>query len=405
MTGTTTNPPPWATREGFRANNFDVMRFALASAVIFSHAYPITLGGETYANGKVEWDAYEPVFQLTGHQASLGDFAVNGFFLLSGFLIAHSFLHSSSLIGYLWKRVLRIYPAFLVATLLTALVAWHTGAFSPFAADHVGDAALLNSYRAVGDLTTNPLPDEANGSLWTIRYEFGCYLAVAAVGLVGALRSRWIALGLAVLFTLSAFGLELTGKTLGWTTFGVPEGPAGQLAYFTGSPHFWPRLLSFFFAGVAFHRWRDALPHNNLLGGLSAGGFVAALLLPHGVALLAPAALTYLLFWIAYHPKIKLQGFGRHGDFSYGIYLYAFPIQQLLVWHGLTGGPWTNALLTLPLAVLAGAASWHGVEKWFMKLKPGSNRPKVSRPEGVPDAPAQTPDVNADVKRRASLAA
>jgi peptidoglycan/LPS O-acetylase OafA/YrhL len=360
--------PIWATREGFRTNNLDIMRFVLAALVIVSHAFPITLGGAMHG-GKLELDAFEPVFRLTGGQASLGDLAVNGFFILSGVLIAHSFVHSKSLGGYLWKRVLRIYPAFLVATFLTACVAFLAGGVDSFAPIHWVRMLLLDSYQGEGAFADSPVAGAVNGSLWTIRYEFGCYLLVAALGLTGLLHSRFAALMTTVAASVVAAALAATGTRLGWGSVGLPGAEA-----VIGVPHLWPRLVAFFFAGVAFHRWRAHVPHSNKLAGLATIGMVAAIVVPQGIVLLGPACFGYLLLWVAYHPKIKLGGFAKHGDFSYGMYLYAFPIQQLLMESGWATTPLANMALTLPLAVGAGVLSFHLVEKWYMRIKP----PQVS---------------------------
>src|SRR4051812_35296360 len=94
-----------------RRNNFDFLRFCFAVLVILSHSYPLT--GNTAA---------EPIGRITGGTVVFGSVAVEAFFVISGFLIAHSWLHSASAGQYLKKRILRIYPGYLVAMLISFLL-------------------------------------------------------------------------------------------------------------------------------------------------------------------------------------------------------------------------------------------------------------------------------------------
>ena len=372
---------PWASGPGFMTNNFDVMRFALASLVILSHAFPLVLGPDPSRGDPVKaMDARDPFYDLAQGQATMGTLAVYGFFLLSGFLIINSYDRSKSFTGYLMKRVVRIYPAFLVATALSAVAAAVGGAdvlgLKNLALD-AANALGLGVYFAPDAFAGNPLPGAVNGSMWTIRYEFGCYLIAALVGAV-LLRGRWLTALFAAFWCVVAAAVYWTGWRADYAALGEVFGPLrhlGRLEPFVGDPRFWPKLMAFFFTGVAFWRWRDSIPHSDTLGLASLALFVAGVFVPGAMFLVGPLALTYLLLWIAYHPSLDLRGFGRRGDFSYGIYLYAFPIQQLLVWSGLmpTGdvkAVWANFLLAWPLAIVAGAASWYVIEKPALAFKP-----------------------------------
>jgi peptidoglycan/LPS O-acetylase OafA/YrhL len=88
---------------------------------------------------------------------------------------------------------------------------------------------------------------------------------------------------------------------------------------------------------------------------------------PGSWQLLFPVVGAYLVFWFGYHPRLQLHNFARFGDFSYGTYLYAFPIQQLLVQQaGGSLNPYLLFIVAAPLSLVAAFGSWHGVEKWFL---------------------------------------
>jgi peptidoglycan/LPS O-acetylase OafA/YrhL len=81
-----------------------------------------------------------------------------------------------------------------------------------------------------------------------------------------------------------------------------------------------------------------------------------------------PVCGAYLVLWAAFHPLFRLHGFSKYGDFSYGMYLYAFPIQQLLVMHNSGSmNPYALFALAWPLSILAGMLSWYVVERPFLR--------------------------------------
>jgi peptidoglycan/LPS O-acetylase OafA/YrhL len=130
----------------------------------------------------------------------------------------------------------------------------------------------------------------------------------------------------------------------------------------------WPRLAAYFLAGVVFHGFRREIPHSPRLAAAAVIALGACLLWPRLIAWVLPVAGTYLLLWFAFHPRIPWGNFGRTGDYSYGTYLYAFPVQQTLVYVlGTAMSPWTLFCMAWPITLGFAVLSWHGVEKWWLK--------------------------------------
>jgi peptidoglycan/LPS O-acetylase OafA/YrhL len=344
-----------------RDNNLDFLRVLFAVVVIFSHSFPLGAGREDI----------EPLVRLTAGQTTLGTVAVDAFFIISGFLITHSYVRSRSLSAYFKKRIERIYPGFVVCMLICALVvAPLAGAGSAF--PHVASRVLnfaaatsfLREFSYVHAFALNP-NGALNGSVWSISYEFGCYIAIAMLGIGGLLRRRG---KLFILFCTSLALLAVASCLVG-----LCRRHNWNLTVILDHPVFWDKVLlrgplvPAYLAGVIFYLYRDRIPHSVLLAGIAACilGFSCAV--PGTWQLCFPLAGTYLLFWLGFHARVRLHRFGRFGDFSYGTYLYAFPIQQLLVQH--SGGkmnPYFLFVIATPLSILAAVVSWHCVEKWFL---------------------------------------
>jgi peptidoglycan/LPS O-acetylase OafA/YrhL len=338
-----------------RRNNFDFMRLALSVMVIYSHAFVLEQATEKH----------EPLMRATHGQQTLGGFAVESFFIMSGFLIAASAQHSASIVDFLKKRVRRIYPGFIVAMLVEAalLLPLSGGHFAASSApmrlwDFITHTLRLVEFPYVEAFRHNEVVNVINGSTWSIAYEFWCYLMVAALTWIGLLRRRRLVLGLFLAAWL--IGIYFRYKSLvlwgGWV--GVAVGPV----------HFWARLLPLYLAGVAFYLFRDRIPLNGWLAAAAALAMLATHWLWFTWAIVFPVAGAYLLFWFAFTPWVRLHDAGRFGDFSYGTYLYGFPIEQLLVQYaGNTITPLQLACLATPLTLLAAFASWYGVERRFLR--------------------------------------
>jgi peptidoglycan/LPS O-acetylase OafA/YrhL len=323
-----------------RDNNFNLIRFAAATAVLVSHAWPIALGP----------DAVQPLQQLTGH--TLGTLAVFVFFAVSGFFISASFARSAGVTDFLWARVLRLFPCLAVALVLAAFVMGPAVTRLPLS-DYLTHPATWTSlprnltlafpqYTLPGVFETNPYPT-VQGSIWTLIHEVLCYGLVFLAGITGLLQRR------------AAMTAALVAYVLLWALpalVGIDLHPRiGQL-----------RELSFpFVLGMAFWLWRDRLP-------LSVWGVAGLVLLaavtkdtPLGFSVLM-LAITYVTFWFAYVPDGAIRGWNRLGDYSYGLYIYAFPLQGLMVWAAGPMGPGMNMALSLPLTLAFAVISWHLIE-------------------------------------------
>lgn len=355
-----------------RSNSVNALRLGLAGLVLLSHT--LKLHGGT-----------DPLGRLTGGFVDIGTMAVDGFFALSGFLIVGSYLNSPSTGRYLWRRGLRILPGFWVCLLVTAFVLLPiaqllefgtlagyplTGEMSALSYLLDNSALFIRQFEVAGLLGGEPV----NGSLYTLFYEFLCYLGVAALGVAGLLRRRtWPLLAVAALVWLFVVSQLLTGAALyeGSSTLSIAV-----------------RFGAMFLAGAVAHRLAPRIPVGR------AGGAVAVVLLAQAVVLailaggdpqgtlaylvVAPPAVAYLVLLLGSRPELRRIGARR--DLSYGLYVYAWPVQILLIVAG--AAAWPVALYgaaSLAIALLMAWASWTWVEAPALRLKSWSPRGPAGR--------------------------
>jgi peptidoglycan/LPS O-acetylase OafA/YrhL len=327
-------------------NNFTIIRLALALAVIVSHAFSITTG--SLQN--------EPLMASTGF--TLGEHAVNGFFAISGFLVTMSF-ERRGWRDYAVARCLRIAPALIVATLVTAFVIGAPLTRLPLAA-YYADPALwrfviatpttFKSATSLPGVFVDNIYRYPMGTVWTLKYEVFCYMGVLAFGIAGLMRFRMAALGLVAALFLATAALDHVH----------PEaGKAVQTSF---------RLTFLFAAGGALYLWRDVTRLSWLfLAALLAATWLSAGTPLHKALLFALEA--YGVIWLALAPGLSHRLLEPGADFSYGTYLYGWPVQQALVQLL----PGTAALMLLPpaaaVALGLAALSWYLVEKPALSLK------------------------------------
>lgn len=328
-----------------RDNNFNLIRMVAATAVLVSHAFPIALGA----------GAREPLQASVGH--TLGHLAVMVFFIISGFLIMGSFHRSSSRMSFVLARVLRLFPGLAVNLVFVALVMGPVvTVLSPgvyFALQDTYAFVLRNLalvplvYTLPGVFADLPFPAIV-GSIWSLRHEVACYAGLFVAGLAGAWktgRRATLVLGLYAVAGLVLSQVALPGLLRMLLSLSLP-----------------------FAAGMALHVWRDRVPLS-VVGVLGAAGLAW---LAHGTAVQYPAlvaALAYGTFWLAYVPGGILRRYNRVGDYSYGVYLYAFPLQGFAVWLFGPQTPLANMLYSAPPTLLLAVLSWHLVEAPAMARK------------------------------------
>ncbi|MGC9944436.1 MAG: acyltransferase [Verrucomicrobiota bacterium] len=341
--------------ETSRVNNLNAIRLMLALAVIVCHAYVLSLGWENGWEGKSN---VEPLNILTHHQEQLGSVAVDLFFFISGMLITASWLRSKSMQEFLMKRVLRIYPGFIVAVAFSGAVVL---VFCPdfragighgisWMLEMIKDWTFLsnNSLQGRNIFAGNPFPNLANGSLWTIPIEFGCYTLVAVIGLLCLFKHRMLVL----MATAGASFIYSVGLHRG-------EDVSHQEC----------RFLTYFLLGMCAWLWRDRIPFSKwlLLGCL--GLLAAASQFKPWFSVLFPYLGSYCVLWLGYGVRIAFLAWTQKTDLSYGTYLYACPIQQLVAMHESLRYPLLNFVIATPLTLLLAFASWHLVEKRFLAMK------------------------------------
>lgn len=342
-------------RTNYRQNNFNLIRLVLALLVIFGHA-PELIDGNRHR----EW--LTAIFGTI----SFGELAVDGFFLLSGYLIMQSWDAQPQAWPFLKKRLLRIYPGFIIASLICAFVVGPLASdpstyFSAFDGADFLRGLLLLDIPAVPPVFNGTPYSIVNGAMWTISREFMCYLFVLAAGATGLLRLRHFCLALTIAVLAALAWLKLKNV------------PVVDM-----------RLASFFLSGACYYTYRDRIRYDGRAAAMLGVIAVAGMCSWRGAELALATVGGYVLLYAAAKRSALLSQFNRLPDVSYGVYLYGWPIQKLLLWHMPSMSPWELFALTAPAAILAGTISWHLIEKPALRFK----GPTLQIPEKQPNVQA-----------------
>lgn len=327
-----------------RRNSLNALRLFLAAVVIVSHA-PKAVGEEPLSPGGLE----------------IGGWAVAGFFAISGWLVTDSRLRLR-LVDYFWHRALRIYPGFWACLAVTAFVlapltaALGDGRWSPLPAIRyvVANATLYVTEPIIGStLDGAPNPSNWNLSLWTLAIEFLCYVGIGLLLSWGVARRR-------AAVTVVAF-VAASAAALAVDLGDLPVGGFVQQSL---------RLGAYFLAGALLLRWRS-VPFSAPGAAVSVVA-LAALTVTGQMRVLGALPLAYLCLWLG--RVLPLHRIGRRNDVSYGVYVYAYPVQLLLAVAGVAGW-WQPAYIAVTLALVLPLAwaSWLLVERPALRLK--SRRP------------------------------
>lgn len=315
-----------------------------AICVLVSHAWPISLGQ----------GSSEPLKLSLG--MSLGTYSVYVFFSISGFLVARSFEQSASIDRWILARAFRLFPALAIVLLISTI------ALGPMVTDLSLSAYFTNpetwaylprnltlafrQHDLPGVFASNVFPSSINGSLWTLFFEVSWYGAVLGLGLFGLLKSG------------PKFALVLVAFLATYVA----------LLFFADRadlPHRLRHILGFglpFMIGMAFYVFRDRLVLHPV-GVLVLVLVCAALADAKFVVMLQALTLSYGVFVAAFLISGPIRLYNRLGDYSYGVYLYAFPVQQTVVHPFGAGSPLENILISAPITLGLAVLSWIFVEK------------------------------------------
>jgi peptidoglycan/LPS O-acetylase OafA/YrhL len=328
-------------------NNFDALRLLAAFSVLFSHHFSLMGLPQPFA-----------IFGRT-----LGEVAVEVFFVISGYLILESWLADPNILHFTAKRFLRVYPGLLVVLLFAALVIGPIFTTVPlreyFSARMTWDYITSNLamhivYPLPGVFAGNAAGAAVNGSLWTLPYELRWYLYLLIFGVLRLLRWRTLILLLwAVMFVRYFFVYNLDARLL------------------SHGDHLWAEELGIFFVGgMLLHSTRKFWQRHSwmlVVGGLLVSTVIFFTGRPNGALAVVVPILTICI------GRARWQGLAFatfFGDLSYGIYIYAFPMQQTVL-H-VTGnrlGITTSMLVAAAATIVLAFLSWHGVEKRALRLK------------------------------------
>ena len=363
--------------------NFDAIRLWAAVSVILTHSYLI--GENTQEKEALELAV-----------GRIGGLGVRVFFILSGFLITRSRIHSPTTWRFVWKRILRIYPAYAASIVVVAL------AIAPFFSEKSISAYYLDRslwhgifhglifsyeyYYVIGvEFYSDPsnLGSVLNGVLWTLQTEVLLYIGVAILFALGALRA-WVVLSIAIIAVCARLADAYIYINIADTiflnfwglTYGAPGFFAGAFLYFL-CRRFEPRTdLALVLASVAVGL---LLVDTSLLLPFSADG-----------TKLFPALAAYPVIWLGFHPTPIPGQAMRFGDLSYGIYVFGWPIQQTtraIVGDGLSGEVFF--LVFMPAILLVAMASWRWIEEPALRLKNLSQPRSYGHPQEVREAGEQ----------------
>ena len=332
------------------SNNIGSLRFIGAFLVLFGHGYTLAGGSGDPIS---QWIRDHSPFEL-----GLPGLGVALFFALSGYLVTASFMRRGSLIDYSVARALRIYPALFIAVLFCAIFVGLLVTTLPTLTyvSHpetlrftLQNASLLGIHFTLpGVFSGQPWGDSVNGSLWTLPLQLLMYASVACAGVCGIFKSRLLFTALA-LVTLLFFLFKPT-----------------LLPFFASPKHVCP-VLAFLFGALLFIN-RESVRFTRV------GCFIVLALCVMSFKtaaynVIALFSFTYCILAVGLSERTLLPAFDKHGDFSYGLYLYAFPLQQLAIYYCGGSNVWLINSLAFGGAMGMAIISWRLIEKPCLALK------------------------------------
>lgn len=327
-------------------NNIDVFRVFAACMVIWGHAYVLSP-----EDGKTDL-----ISSLLPHDSS-GSLAVKIFFFLSGLVVTNSLLINKDPVKFIVTRFFRIWPAlaltcfivaFVIGPLLSTLtVREYFSAENDVSSYVINNLLLKTQFNLPGVFTTNSYPVSVNGSLWTIPYEVYAYALLLSLYFIGAIKYKLFNVFFLVAITFESLSSEKIVFTWSHSNSEVP-------------------MLAVCFAfGSILSLYKDVVkidlhtPLAFLLG--------YCLLIGNNYAVYLSYASIFLFILYVSSTKALLKIKPKF-DISYGVYLWGFPVQQVIAQFFLTKGIFFNQCVSLLLSIILGFLSWYLCEKHFIKL-------------------------------------
>lgn len=346
---------------------FDFIRIALSTLILYLHcrwlvgamALDAVAATAQAAPKALTVIGAAPVRQFNWFQPIHG-LLVPMFFAVSGFLVTGSAVRLRSTPVFLWFRVLRLLPALATEVTLSALILgpaltavslsayFRDPTFRQYFLNIVGDVHFL----LPGLFKDNPV-EVVNVNLWTLPSEFYCYLFTT----IGMLTT--------IIYRPRAFCIAAGILTVFLIPLNIITGIGNDGLF---------RLIYYFFVGVAFFHLREHIPVR--LGYVIAAGVLAYALEASGWGkLIAPVFVCYTILFVGMLqiPRIPIM---QRGDYSYGIYLYGFPLSQAVMTLIPTLRGHSNILffIAFPTTLLFAVASWHLIEKPALRAKKAFSR-------------------------------
>jgi peptidoglycan/LPS O-acetylase OafA/YrhL len=383
-----------ASDTGRARNNFDLLRLFAATSVVFAHSFDLLKIPQPFSPLKnVGW----------------GEIGVLIFFSISGFLVTRSWARDPRIVPFVVKRSLRLMPGLVVALLLSALVLGPVVTSEPlriYLRDPATKAYILNNaimqsdFVLPGVFAHTVYPLAVNGSLWTLPLEVKAYLVVAVMGvlaLVLRLKRAVIVVPVAIFATLACVNgvrpsLPAADHLVAWLA-DVQMAPSVVYSAKIGALTIYAELFAAFVIGAGLYSLRASVKLRWDLAAAAVAALVGVRLFDGQVPELAAVILLpYIVLCLAYLTAGMVRLPRRFGDYSYGIYIYAFPVQQTISFLVAPRSGWMMFALALPAAVALAVLSWHVVERPALNMKRRLARAEPDRGQGPAVADQPTGD-------------
>lgn len=333
-------------------NNFDFLRFLFAIFVVISHSYALSGGTEENTG----------ISKLSNGQLSFSQLGLSGFFIISGYFIFQSLQRSKSILAYYKKRFLRLFPALVVVLFLSLiLVAFvYTGKIPFFKNKEMYtyipyNLSLYGFQSSISGVFDTNAYHSINGSLWTIRYEFSFYIALSFLFFI---RNKKMIISYLLCFVFFVF----------YTVYNFYLSKFAGASFINLLGLHILNLGTFFIAGSVLASLQlETTTKKKLFLFVVVSVFICSLYFNY-YNLVKHIVWPFLVLLIGFIPFNCIKDFARLGDASYGIYIYSFPIQQVLMWF-FKMNTYTLMLYSVLISITFGFLSWHLIEKKALKFK------------------------------------